>query len=99
MPVVRGAGRRKQREDQGSCAKTFGASLRMTQTLLDRFARVKALRKPPTGVAQGLANSACTHKTTTKTERDEGQLRGFSQNIPEGAERLGGEQGGQRSRK
>jgi uncharacterized protein YprB with RNaseH-like and TPR domain len=60
----------------------------MTKTLLDRFARVKALRKPPTGVAQGLAHTACTHKTTTKTERDEEQLRGFSQNIPEGAERL-----------
>src|ERR1700732_642077 len=87
MPIVRGAGRRNEREDQGSCAKTFRASLRMTRTLLDRLARVKALQKPPTPTAQGFAEFAHTHKPGSKEERDEGR-RGFSQNLPEGAERL-----------
>src|SRR6202035_4360403 len=88
MPVVRGPGRRKERENQGSCAKTFGAALRMSKTLLDRFARVKALQKPSTGTAQAFADSAYTHKPASRTERGEAQARGFSQNIPEGAERL-----------
>src|SRR5580704_8452103 len=88
MPFVRGAGRRKEREDQRSCAHAFGASLRMTKTWLDRFARVKALKKPPTGGAQGNADSPYTHQPATRTERDERPWRGFSQNIPEGAERL-----------
>jgi uncharacterized protein YprB with RNaseH-like and TPR domain len=60
----------------------------MTKTWLDRFARVKALKKPPTGGAQGNADSPYTHQPATRTERDERPWRGFSQNIPEGAERL-----------
>ena len=89
MPVVRGSGRRKEREDQGSCAKTFGASLRMSKTLLDRFARVKALRKPSNEVAQSFADFRIDAQAGHGPERStRSAARGFSPNIPEGAERL-----------
>ncbi len=60
----------------------------MSKTLLDRFARVKALKKPPSGIAQGLADSAYAHKPASRAQRGETRPQGFSQNIPEGAERL-----------
>jgi uncharacterized protein YprB with RNaseH-like and TPR domain len=60
----------------------------MSNTLLDRFARVKALKNPRTEIARSFADSAYTHKPATSQERNEVRPRGFSQNIPEGAERL-----------
>jgi hypothetical protein len=60
----------------------------MSKTLLDRFARVKALKKPPTEIARSFAESTYTHRPATRPERNEVRLRGFSANIPEGAERL-----------
>jgi uncharacterized protein len=62
--------------------------LRVSKTLQDRFARVKALEKPSNAVAQNPATSHQTPMPARPPERFSEERPGFSPNIPEGAERL-----------
>jgi uncharacterized protein YprB with RNaseH-like and TPR domain len=60
----------------------------MSKTLLDRFARVKALQKTPNPGVQNPASSAQMEKSARLQESFVEQRLGYSPNIPEGAERL-----------
>jgi uncharacterized protein len=59
----------------------------MSNTTLDRFSRVKALQRPPNGTPPR-ATSSMEAKAFDIRESAVGEPRGFSPNIPEGAERL-----------
>jgi len=60
----------------------------MSKTLLDRFARVKALGKASRASAQNPAGSGPMTETDRLLENFVEQRLGYSPNIPEGAERL-----------
>jgi len=60
--------------------------LRVSKTTLDRFSRVKALQRPSNGAAS--AASSRLPKTFSKREGVHADPRGFSPNIPEGADLL-----------
>jgi uncharacterized protein YprB with RNaseH-like and TPR domain len=60
----------------------------MSKTLLDRFARVKALQKTSNAGAQNPASSAPMARSGRLQESLVEQRLGYSPNIPEGAERL-----------
>jgi uncharacterized protein YprB with RNaseH-like and TPR domain len=60
----------------------------MSRTLLDRFARVKALQKSSNTVAQNSASSSQAANGSRLQESLVEQRPGFSPCIPEGAERL-----------
>ena len=60
----------------------------MSNSVLDRFARVKALQKPLNAAMPRSSSEANTPALSEKAKSSAAEPRGFSPHLPEGAEHL-----------